>query len=134
MKHRLAAFTLFELTIALAIVALLAGAAVQTWSEHHARARRAAVHAALMSTMVALEGEYAQTGNGSIPAGVPQHVPGYNLLASPCKGRAPAHCIEVSARPVHPDTDCGALILRNTGERFTQIGNDRLPASSACWP
>ncbi|MCT7317101.1 prepilin-type N-terminal cleavage/methylation domain-containing protein [Ralstonia sp. CHL-2022] len=134
MKYRHAAFTLIELTIALAIAALLAGAAIQTWSGHHERTQRAAARAALVSTMVELERQYAHTGNSSTPASVPEHVSGYHLLASPCDGRAPSHCIEVAALPVRPGIACGTLILRNTGERFTQIGNDRQPASSACWP
>lgn len=134
MKYRYAAFTLVELTIALAIAALLTGAAIQTWSRHHERARRTAAHAALVSTMVELERQYAHTGNSSSPANIPEYISGYHLLAGPCDGRAAAHCIEVVAQPVHAGTDCGALILRNTGERFTQIGNARQPASPACWP
>jgi|GEM_PF-827876 len=134
MKYRHAAFTLIELTVALAIAALLAGAAIQTWSGHHERTQRAAARAALVSTMVEFERQYAHAGSSSTPVNVPQHVSGYHLLASPCNGRAPAHCIEVAARPVRRGTDCGILILRNTGERFMQIGNERQPASSTCWP
>lgn len=134
MKHRHAAFTLIELTIALAIAALLAGAAIQTWSGHHERARRAAARAALVSTMVEIERQYVHTGNSPTPASVLEHVASYRLLASPCDGPALARCIEVAARPMRPDTACGTLILRNTGERFTQIGNVRQPASLACWP
>ncbi|CAJ0715393.1 hypothetical protein LMG6871_01434 [Ralstonia edaphis] len=130
MKHRHAAFTLIELTIALAIAALLTGAAIQTWSGHHERARRAAARAALVSTMVEIERQYVHTGNTSVL----EHVASYHLLASPCDAPALAHCIEVAARPVRPDTVCGTLILRNTGERFTQVGNVRQPASLACWP
>ena len=109
MKHRHAAFTLIELTIALAIAALLTGAAIQTWSGHHERTQRAAARAALVSTMVELERQYAHTGNSSTPASVPEHVSGYHLLTSPCDGRAPSHCIEVAALPVRPGIACYGL-------------------------
>ncbi|CAJ0787307.1 MULTISPECIES: type IV pilin protein [Ralstonia] len=134
MRCRHAAFTLVELTIALAIAALLTSTAIQTWSRHHERAQRAAVQAALVSTMVEWERQYARTGDSSASASVPNHISGYHLITNPCEDRALVHCVEVVAQPVHPGTGCGSLILRSTGERFTQIGNARQPASRACWP
>jgi len=133
MRHQ-AAFTLVELTIALAAAALLAGVAVQTWGNHRERAQRASARAALLAAMTELERLHAHTGKDAAPARLSEHAPGYRLLASPCAGRAPAHCIEVAAQPVEPDTSCGTLILRSTGERFTQIGDTRQSASHACWP
>ncbi|WP_233176894.1 MULTISPECIES: type IV pilin protein [Ralstonia] len=132
--RRQAAFTLVELMTAMAIAVLLASMAVQTWSSHRERAQRTSARAALIAAMTELERLHAYTGKNSAPADLSEHAPGYHLRASLCEGRTPAHCIEVIAQPLDPATPCGALILRSTGERFTQLGNARQSASPACWP
>lgn len=91
------------------------------------------MHAALVSTMVESERQYAYMNNSSSPIGIPEYISGYRLLTGPRDGRAATYHIEIVAQSMYAGTDCGVFILRNTGERFTWAGNTRQPASPACW-
>ncbi|KHK56140.1 hypothetical protein PI87_10450 [Ralstonia sp. A12] len=128
------AFTLIELLVTLAIAAVLATMAVHIWSSHRTRAQKASVRAALAAAMAELEQQHIQAGKYEVPNGVLGQTGGYQLFAQLCHDGNRAQCVEVAAQPMQPDTTCGTLILRSTGERFIQFGDTRQSASHACWP
>ncbi|WP_296227892.1 prepilin-type N-terminal cleavage/methylation domain-containing protein [Ralstonia sp. UBA689] len=128
------AFTLIELLVVLAVVAVLTMTATQAWSSHRDSAQRTVARAALVAAMASLERQHAHKGKYDVSGKLPEHAPGYQIQANPCSDRTLAHCVEVAAQPMRPGTSCGTLVLRSTGERFTQIGAARQPASPACWP
>lgn len=128
------AFTLIELLVVLAVIAVLTTAATQAWTGHRDSAQRTTARAALVAAMASLERQHAHKGKYDASADLQEHAPGYKIQAKPCTGRSLTHCVEVVAQPTRPDTSCGTLVLRSTGERFTQIGNTRQPAPPTCWP
>lgn len=132
--RRSAAFTLTELLVVLAIVAVLTVMATQVWSGHRDSAQRAAARAALVAALASLERQHAHKGKYYASADLQAQAPGYQIQAKACADRTLAHCVEVVALPMRPDTSCGTLVLRSTGERFMQIDGARQPASHTCWP
>lgn len=134
MMRRSTAFTLIELLVVLAVVAILTTTVTQAWSSHRDSAQRAAARAALVAAMASLERQHAHKGKYDTSAHLQAHAPGYQIQAKACADRTLAHCVEVAAQPMRPGISCGTLVLRSTGERFTQRGDARQPASPTCWP
>ncbi|MFP3889614.1 type IV pilin protein [uncultured Ralstonia sp.] len=132
--RRPAAFTLIELLIALAVAAVLTVMAMQAWTRHRDRVELASARAALVAAMAEQERRHAHSGRYADFSGISEHAPGYALSAQWCDGRTLMQCMEVVAQPARPDTRCGTLILRSTGERFIQAAGVREPAPPACWP
>jgi type IV pilus assembly protein PilE len=86
------------------------------------------------AAMAEQERRHAHSGRYADFSGISEHAPGYALSAQWCDGRTLMQCMEVVAQPARPDTRCGTLILRSTGERFIQAAGVREPAPPACWP
>ncbi|MBY4948879.1 prepilin-type N-terminal cleavage/methylation domain-containing protein [Cupriavidus respiraculi] len=127
--RRACGFTLLELIVALAILAILATVAVSTWQRHLWRGWRAQARSAMTAAMVDLERHamsamtFAADAGGETVAGAwPRAVPPtpartrHLLFAKPCAQAGLATCVELHALPQAPDPDCGTLILRSTGE------------------
>lgn len=133
--RRARAFTLVELMAVLIIAGTLAFVVTSSWPSYWQRTRRAAAGAALVAVLAQLELRHARTGtytgDESLPPSPMPHADGYNLsvnigCASLDTSPQPSDCVEVIAMPDHPDSACGNLLLRSTGER--------LPRKAACWP
>jgi type IV pilus assembly protein PilE len=128
-KLRCAGFTLLELIVTMLIIAILTAMAVTTWQRHVERGWRAQARAALMTAMLELERHalttmtFADRAHGEAVAGTwPKAVPApparprHLVSAQPCPDAGLDLCVELHALPQTPDAECGALILRSTGE------------------
>ncbi len=141
-------FSLTELLVTLAILALLAAAATPLWIKQLERARRldatdALVRAAVLQERFHFEnGRYARTGELAAhpPAGL--GVAGtergyYQLRLRPPEGALPdGFAIEAVADPQGPqagDEQCRVLSVDSTGRRSSEnaSGDD---STDACWP
>lgn len=124
-----AGFSLVELLIVLSIAAVLTILAVPAWQRQAERGGRMQARAELLSAVLALERHalvhltFATTPGSTTPAGAwPRPVPPppartrHWLTATSCGGIDLSRCVEVRAAPVRPDTLCGTLVLRSSGE------------------
>jgi len=131
-------FTLLELVVALAIVAVVAAFALPGYRMQIARGHRADAVAALYRAALFIDG--ASPDTDALPAGVDQApqsgAPVYRLNVS--RGNEGDGGYLIEARPVEPgpmaDDVCGAFRLDATGAR-TNARSDgaALPASGECW-
>lgn len=136
--RRHAGFTLTEILITLAIVAVLAGIALPGYQSIVQKARRHDAEDALMGLRQAMERHFARTGSydgaaneGGVPQNFPAQTPlegaghfydlrvinvselGYELTATPVGGQA--------------SDECGALRLNSAGQRGSGS------TSGNCW-
>ncbi|QDL37179.1 type IV pilin protein [Rhodoferax sediminis] len=143
-------FTLIELMIVVAIVAVLAGIAYPSYKDSVLKGRRAEARTALSELMQQQErymtqnnSYFAFTNVGGIATPVvtpPTTVPfktfsgdtlaktAYYLSASACPSSTIAECVMVAAEPVMADPDAGTLQILSTGTK-TCTG----AKSSVCW-
>mgnify|MGYP000577606724 CR=1 FL=1 len=118
-------FTLIELMIAVAIVALLASIAYPSYVEQVAKAKRADAAAALLTGAQALERYYTSNGRyltaaNAIAAVFPTQVPEngaayYNITAT--VATANAFTLRATRAGAMTDDPCGNLELNSTGTR-----------------
>lgn len=128
---RSAAFTLLELTIVLAIVAVLAAWGIPSYREHVARAHRASAVAALYRAA-----QYLETLDGPPPrtlpdayAQVPPDGPAvYRVALQRSVGDDAPVVYELVASPLDAgpmrDDACGAFTLRSDGTKGNAGSND----------
>ncbi|WER45116.1 prepilin-type N-terminal cleavage/methylation domain-containing protein [Cupriavidus sp. WKF15] len=128
------AFSLIELLIALAILAILAAVAVPAWSQYLERGWRTQARAELVAAMLELEqhalaaATFALQPGSDIAAGnwprpvPPGPNPRHVLTAAACPHAGLDACVEIRATPVAPDHRCGVLILRSTGQQLNLPG------------
>lgn len=141
-------FSLTELLVALAILALLAAAAVPLWQRQAERARRLDATDALVRIAVLQERFYFENGRhagaaelGAAPPaglGVTGTERGYYQLRLAALDGDPTAGFVLAAiadpdGPQAGDEQCRILVLDSTGRRSaeTAAGED---SSSACWP
>lgn len=138
--QRSAGFTLIELMIVLAIVAVLAGWGIPSYRDHVARAHRASAVAALYRAA-----QYLETREGvpssALPTGLTQAPPDgrpvYRLaLRRPDGDDSPVsyelEAVPLDTGPMHDDT-CGAFTLRSDGTKGN-IRSDGVDGEvAACW-
>lgn len=146
MKNKLeTGFTLIELMIVVAIIAILASIVLPSYEEAMRKGRRAEGRAALANLLQQQE-RYMTQRNTYLAftnvAGVttPSSVPfktfsgdslanaSYLLSAQACTGSTITECVEVRADPVRSDPAAGALQMLSTGTK-TCTGSD----TSVCW-
>lgn len=152
-------FTLVEMLIVLAIMAILTSIAWPSYAGYIVRTRRTEGQVALIEAMQRQE-RYFSRHNTYIPfsaaaqddaeaaafswwSGDRAALSAYELDAYACPGRALTACIEIRARPGTPrvdarfrDPDCGALTLDSLGNHGAQGMADGQGAGSTgrCWP
>lgn len=137
--------TLIEILVALAILAVLAAAAMQSWQSLVRRQLRAEGRAALLAAMQQQERHFSRYGryqpfDSAAPGNFKWHsapTPGesaYAISAVACPGESLARCVMALARPggegVKPgyaDPACGVLRLDSRGRQQADGG------AAACW-
>jgi type IV pilus assembly protein PilE len=138
-------FSLPELATAAAVIALLAGMAVNLWQDTLRVQRRAEAKAALAKALQMQERHYSRHGHylaydAAAPAGFPWHsgptpqASAYELAAMACVDAPLTSCVLLTARPgsarVNPrldDPGCGMLTLDSRGQQ----GSER--KAQKCW-
>jgi type IV pilus assembly protein PilE len=138
-KHCTHGFTLLELMVVVAIIAILSSIALPSYSDQVRRSERVAARAALLEAANWMERRFSVQhsylgDNGQIPvlpAGLNQSPKsgavkyGINLSI----GKTQVTAYELAATPVRADK-CGTLILDHTGAR-SLIGNTA--SLEQCW-
>ncbi|HDR9485721.1 pilus assembly protein PilE [Burkholderia aenigmatica] len=138
--YRSAGFTLIELMIVLAIVAVLAGWSIPSYRAHVARVHRASAVAALYRAA-----QYLETRDGAPPSALPDA-----LAQAPPDGRAvyrvairrpdggdspvsyELEAIPLDAGPMHDDA-CGAFTLRSDGTKGNVRSDGADEQVAVCW-
>ena len=120
-------FTLIELMIVVAIVAILAAVVYPSYQSAVTKTKRAEARAALMQVMQSQERYYSQnnsylafstgTPNGfKVYSGDGSSSP-YSIAGAACTDDTIQNCIQLTATPLSPfaDAKCGNLQLTSTG-------------------
>uniref|UniRef100_E1T7V9 Uncharacterized protein n=1 Tax=Burkholderia sp. (strain CCGE1003) TaxID=640512 RepID=E1T7V9_BURSG len=138
-RPHLCAFTLLELVITLAIVAVLAVFAVPSYRNQIARTHRVDAASALMRAAQFVEGA-ASTGTIALPPGfdrAPQSGTAvYHLRVLPADDTNGGYSIEAAPDDAGPmrDDPCGVFTLDATGLRSNRNGaNGSAPLAAECW-
>jgi len=126
-------FTLMELLIVAAIVALLGAVAYPGYQRHLAASRRVMASACLIGQAQMMERHYAaQQGYQDAPEPVPCHeVTGFYQFAFADAPTADTYVLQAEPQGVQAvhDAGCGTLSLNQRGERM--VSTDREP--ERCW-
>ena len=143
-------FTLIELMITVAIVAMLAAVAYPSYLDSVLKGRRAEGRTAILNLLQQQERHYTQTGsymaftagntgnNGTTFTGVAAEIPfktrsgetnsAYLLSAAACAGAALNECVLISAEPVKTDVAVGTLTVSSSGAKSCSGSKQSL-----CW-
>lgn len=150
-------FTLIELMIVVAIVAILAAIAYPSYQDSILKGRRAEGRTAMLELMQQQErymtqrGTYLKFDNGTTGTTSPVNAkdifktyagegspPSYYLSAAFCPGSTDAReCIQIVATPTRTDPAAGALNLTSTGAKDctgTAGKTGSAPNPKICWP
>lgn len=148
-RRHAAAFTLIEVMIAAAIIAILTAVAYPSYQEQIRKSRRAEAKAALLKTMQEQEKHYTQVNRyrafdtrsklDRTPfrafSGETAASSAYSITAAACgtgAGQGIDACVRLTAKPgggiAFADARCGELGLTSSGVK-TATGK----AGSACW-
>ena len=126
-------FTLIELMIVVAVIAILAAIALPSYNEHVRKAHRAAARTGLLQAQQWLE--RASTATGVYPTTLPSTLTWsgdsskrYEIAFAAGNTNA-AYTLEATLKSSFTDPKCGKLTLRNTGERGA-YGTDSV---ADCW-
>ncbi len=144
--HR-SGFTLLELMVTLAIVAILAGLAYPSYRHAILKSKRAEGSGALLQLMQQQEryylahGRYIAFSSASVDpderrfkwhSGSSAPASAYEISAVPCAGSTLQECVQLTAvagtaqvNAQHRDPQCGLLSLSSSGARS--------PAAPECW-
>lgn len=135
-------FTLVELMITMAIVAVLAAIAYPAYNKYVLKGRRAEGRAALTAVLQQQERYYTQfgkyyispdgTSNGPFKAfsGDNQSSSAYTLTSSLCADNlTAAECVQITATPTHADPEAGNLTINSVGPTRTCSGSNK----DICW-
>jgi len=130
-------FTLVEILIVLALVAVLAAIALPLYDSHVHRARRAEARTALLQTAHRLEREASATGaypSGELPASLASAAGAHYRITrlAPASELDGALRFSLQAIPVGAQArdDCGTFTLNSAGERG--LVDNRAPVA-LCW-
>ena len=129
-SNRSRGFTLIELMIVVAIVALLAAIAVPSYARYVEKARRADAKSALLDAAQRLERCYTQNNTYvGCPVGAGLTGDGFYTIAAPTQT---VNAFTLTAAPAGPqagDTRCGTFTLQSDGTRAVSGSL----AADRCW-
>lgn len=140
-------FSLIELMITVAIIGILAAVAYPSYQQYVLRSARAEAAATLMEVAGEMERHY--TAHGCYKCANDDDSYDLSTSASPRTGAqryvislcaVSGQAFVLKATPTGPqttDTQCGALGLSSTGQKYAQLGdvctNANAAAAAACW-
>ncbi|MGH8160264.1 MAG: type IV pilin protein [Rhodanobacter sp.] len=131
-RHGLASgFTLIELMIVVAIVAILTAIAYPSYTSHVIKTRRAAAKACLseyanyMERYYTTNMSYADAGNPGLDCEGTAQTGKYYTWTPPGNLTASTYTISAAPKDTQPDTECGTLTLDQTGTRGAN--------AAGCW-
>lgn len=147
LRRRPRGFTLAELMVTVAIIAILSAFAYPSYQEFVLKGRRTEAKAALMGNMQLLERHYSQVNtyytsstdptiwNGyKTYSGDNSSGSNYTISAANCPGvAADGQCIELRAAPVRADATCGTLVLRTNGQKNNMANGSTYSQTANCW-
>ncbi|MFM0380714.1 type IV pilin protein [Paraburkholderia strydomiana] len=138
-RAHVSAFTLLELIIALAIVAVLAVFAVPSYRNHVVRTHRVDAASALFRAAQFVEGA-ASDSIAALPPGLDQApqfgTAVYRLHVLPADDANGGYSIEAAPDESGPmrDDPCGVFTLDATGMRSNKnVANGSAPPTGQCW-
>jgi type IV pilus assembly protein PilE len=142
-------FTLIEMMVALAVLAVLGALAYPQYMRYLTKTRRIEAQVAMIEALQVEERYYTQHNtyiafsSGAMPetprfkwwSGSTVAVSGYELDAQACPGYELTECVQLRARPgtakvdaTFRDPDCGTLTINSAWEHGASGSFDR------CWP
>lgn len=142
-KHR--GFTLIELMIVVAIIAILAGIAWPSYLNHVKSARRADAQGALMGLAQAMEKHFTENGTygGAASGGADNGSPAIFATEAPLDGGTKFYNLTIDdadgdsytllATPKNGQAGDGIIRLKSTGERAWDRDNGGFGADDNCW-
>lgn len=127
--RRIRGFTLIELMITIAILAVLLGLAYPAYTGYVERSRRADAISGLLQTAQQMERCFTRTntysGCGTFPAASPD---GHYSITAPTQ-TATAYSLSAAPTGAQSDDDCGTFTLDHRGIK----GNDPENTTDRCW-
>lgn len=139
-------FTLIEVMIVVAIVAILASIAYPSYQDSVAKGRRSDAMSALQGLAQAMERHYTNTGSYTAAAssGNDTGAPAIFSTKSPIDGAATyynlvitaatANSYTIQAQPAGVQVGDGYIQLQSTGERaWARSGGSSFAATDGCW-
>lgn len=142
-SRRLRGFTLIELMIVVAVIAILAAIAAPSYLDSVLKGRRAEARTALMELMQQQERYMTQNNTYRTFATtdvVPFNTtagsassPTYRLSAEKCDAISEQVCIRLVATPIRSDPKVDKLLLTSTGVK-TCTGTVKTSNPKLCWP
>jgi type IV pilus assembly protein PilE len=143
MMRRKRGFTLIELMIVVAVIAILAAIAVPWWGRYTYRARRGDGQNLLMHIAQAEERYYTDYNSYALSASSlgyttlpPTSEHGYytaTIVANPASSTGQGYIAR--AAPVAPQTNdaCGTLSIDNTGQKLPSASSTAANSNGSCW-
>jgi type IV pilus assembly protein PilE len=149
MKHahwnRSTGFTLTELLITVAVVAILVSLTYPSYQEFVLKSRRTEAKAALMANMQLFERHFSQVNTYYVSSANQTVWSGfktwsgdnpdsglYAISANTACGSKNGQCVELRARPLRGDARCGTLVLDSMGVKSNILGGARTNTPD-CW-
>jgi type IV pilus assembly protein PilE len=131
-------FTLIELMITVAIVAILAAVAIPTYKDHIARGRRAEASAVLVEVNQYMQRYYSSNDGytSTVPSSL-ENVPrgattGLTYQISAAINTASYTITAAPIGAMSTDT-CGNLLITSQGRKLISVGGAAATTSVACW-
>jgi len=126
-----AGFTLIELMITVAIIAILAAIVLPNYSKYVARAHRTDAQAAMMNLAQYMESQYNASFSYPLSTNIPtsltapSNITNYYTIAASIDATGQTYTITATPTSRQNDSQCGTLTLNEEGKKT--------PTTAGCW-